>query len=173
MGNEEWKEVEGYEGIYLISNKGRVKSMYNHKSHKPDALINGWKDAKGYQRVNLFKNKTRHDNKIHRLVAIAFLPNPYNKPEVNHKDGNKQNNHLSNLEWSTTKENVEHSFKIGLNSGRKGALNNKAKLKEGDIKSIRDLYAKGLGYKELAISFNIHKSTMNKIVNNQLWKHIK
>ena len=100
---ESWKDIEGYEGLYQISNKGRVKSLKNNKTKKEKILkpIN----VKGYLKVDLYKNKTRKNLLVHRLVANAFLTNPHNLLEVNHKDENKQNNSVENLEWCTHKYN--------------------------------------------------------------------
>lgn len=120
---EIWKDVKGYEGLYQVSNLGRVKSL--------DAYVNvGIKNVKkalrkgkylkatvnrcGYFIVELSKNGTRKTTTIHRLVASAFIDNPHNKPCVNHIDGNKQNNYISNLEWCTHSENIKHAFDNGL-----------------------------------------------------------
>ena len=97
---EVWKDVCGYEGLYQVSNKGRVKSIYRYRKVLKPQTSNS-----GYLRVDLFKDKARKQFSIHRLVAIAFLPNPENKPEVNHKDECKTNNFLCNLEWVSRKEN--------------------------------------------------------------------
>lgn len=99
---EIWKDIEGYEGLYQISNKGRVKSFYNHNGKifvKPN--IDVW----GYERVDLSKNKNEKHYKVHRLVAKAFIPNPNNYPCINHKDENKTNNCVDNLEWCSHKYN--------------------------------------------------------------------
>lgn len=100
---EIFKDIEGYEG-YRISSWGKVS--YD------GILINPQETKKGYLRVPLYKNKKRKWFKVHRLVANAFIPNPYNKPQVNHKDGNKQNNSFTNLEWVTDEENKEHQKKM-------------------------------------------------------------
>lgn len=99
---EIWKDIEGFEGLYQVSNLGRVKSFYTNRILKCST------HPQGYLTVTLCKDSTKYTKKIHRLVAQAFIPNPDNKPEVNHIDENKTNNNLSNLEWSTRKENVNH-----------------------------------------------------------------
>ena len=103
---EVWKDVKNYEGLYQISNLGNVKRISSGKRLKPY-------NRKGYIRVALSKDDTTKHIDIHRLVAQAFIPNPENKPEVNHKDENKLNNEVSNLEWVTRKENIKHSIKTG------------------------------------------------------------
>ena len=122
---EIWKEIEGYEGYYLISTFGRVKSqsrkIYNdgikgkNKFYiSKEKIINGRIDQNGYLRVALCKNNKQQDYSIHRLVATAFIENLENKPCINHKDGNKLNNNLDNLEWCTYSENLRHAYKLGL-----------------------------------------------------------
>lgn len=100
---EIWKPVAGYEGVYEVSNFGNVKNVATNKERK--LLLN--KD--GYVEIVLCKDNVRKAVRVHRLVAEAFVPNPDNKPEVNHKDFDKANNHPENLEWATRKENVNHS----------------------------------------------------------------
>jgi hypothetical protein len=118
MIREEWRSIRGYEGMYEISNLGRVKSL-------PRKYVKGGIRkkviCKGYELVGLWKGEENYNAKVHRLVAEAFLPNPDNKPFVNHIDGNKRNNRIDNLEWCTPKENVAHAtqtglFKCGLNN---------------------------------------------------------
>ena len=97
--NEEWRDIEGYEGLYQVSNLGRVKSLnYNHT--KSEKILKGIPDKDGYLRVALFKNG-RKDYMVHQLVAKMFIPNPNDLPVINHKDENKQNNTTENLEWCT------------------------------------------------------------------------
>ncbi len=105
---EIWKDIEGYEGLYQISNLGNVKSLKNNIILKPS------KNSKGYLQVFLWKNGSGKLLRIHRLVAKAFIPNFDDKPQVNHIDGNKQNNRVNNLEWVTNSENQKHAFKIKL-----------------------------------------------------------
>lgn len=95
---EVWKPVKDYEGIYEISNIGRVRSKHKHTKSK-DGIIKERKTRNGYCHVELWKNGTGVDRYIHRLVALAFIPNPNNLPEINHKDENPSNNCVDNLEW--------------------------------------------------------------------------
>lgn len=99
---EIWKDIEGYEDKYMVSNYGNVKS-----NNKVLTKQNGY----NYFRVTLSNNGKRKHFQIHRLVAKAFIPNPKNLPEVNHKDGNKQNNMVENLEWCTRSENELHCYR--------------------------------------------------------------
>ena len=111
---EEWKAVVGYEGLYEISNFGNVKSKYKRGAPKKEKYLSQAKTGKGYLCVSLYKNGKAITKKVHRLVAEAFIPNPDNKREVNHIDGDKLNSRVDNLEWVTPKENIEKSWEIGL-----------------------------------------------------------
>lgn len=125
METEIWKEIKGYEGMFAVSNLGRVKSLARRVSNhtgfinKPERILKPIKDIKGYLRVYLSKNNKNKFTPIHRLVSFAFIPNPENKPQVNHIDGNKQNNHVENLEWCTNRENSIHAIRMGLNDHSK------------------------------------------------------
>lgn len=112
---EEWKDIEGYEGMYQVSNLGRVRSF---KKYREGRILKSFPDPNGYLKVSLSKNNKLKNHRVHRLVAIHFIPNPQNKSQVNHIDGNKQNDNVNNLEWSTPSENGKHAYKIGLSKGR-------------------------------------------------------
>ena len=106
--DEIWKDIPNYEGLYQISNYGRIKSYKQHNARLMSLSPNRY----GYVEKQLYKNNKYESKRIHRLVAEAFIPNPNNLPEVNHKDGNKQNNTVHNLEWCTTKENNWHRYNV-------------------------------------------------------------
>ena len=113
---EEWRDIKGYEGLYQVSNMGRVKSLERtiirkngSEQHRKERILKPRKDGHGYLRVNLSNGRgNKKDSKIHRLVCEAFQKNPENKPCVNHIDENKTNNTASNLVWCTYKENNNH-----------------------------------------------------------------
>ena len=119
--NELWKKIEGYEKRYQVSSFGRVKSVGRYSRNgvkgrrwrEPKAMLTS-SNGIGYIKVGLTKNTKQLNMYVHRLVALAFIPNPRNKPEVNHIDGNKNNNRVTNLEWLTSRENTAHADKIGL-----------------------------------------------------------
>lgn len=130
--NEIWKDIPGFEGIYQASTKGRIKSLdrtvhfiYNGKEKTKffkGKILNFRIGNTGYYRIKLCKNGTAKYCFVHRLVASTFLDNPYNLPQVNHKDGNRLNNNIDNLEWVTMSENVRHAYNTGLNHGLRGDL---------------------------------------------------
>ena len=109
---EFWKPIPFYDGLYVVSNTGKVKSLNWNHTGKPKELKSY--DNGGYRRVCISKNGTVKRFLVHRLVAELFLDNPNNYPVVNHKDGNKTNNNVSNLEWISIKDNVNHAIETGL-----------------------------------------------------------
>ena len=102
---EEWKDIKGYEGLYQVSNLGRVRNVKYNRLLKLVCLL-------GYMTVNLSKNNHVIKKRVHRLVAEAFIPNPDNKPTVNHIDEDKTNNRVDNLEWATIQENNTHGSRV-------------------------------------------------------------
>lgn len=107
----EWKDIPGYEKLYQANKYGQIRGIQRYKNGR---ILVEHKNSSGYSRVCLFKNGKRYKPLVHKLIAITFIPNPENKPVINHKDGNKQNNCVDNLEWTTQSENVKHSYANGL-----------------------------------------------------------
>lgn len=109
---EVWKDVKGYEGLYQVSDQGNVKSLARKRTGKPwykERILKPL-DRKGYLAVSLYADGKCKLYSVHRLVADAFVPNKEGKQQINHKDGDKTNNKMSNLEWVTPSENILHSF---------------------------------------------------------------
>ena len=129
--NEIWKDIEGYEGKYQVSNLGNVKSL-NYKNSGKEQNIALCNDADGYLLVNLRLNNKVKTKRVHRLVAQAFIPNPENKPQVNHIDGNKKNNKIENLEWCTCEENQRHAWDKGLKIRTKEMNERQSKRMSGE-----------------------------------------
>lgn len=164
---EVWKKIIGYEN-YEISNFGVIRTDKAYK--KTDK-------SKIYYSVSLYcKNKSKHFY-IHRLVAIHFIPNPLNKPCVNHIDGDKSNNSINNLEWVTAKENNRHAWDIGLkkpNFGESSKINKMPEYKARIIKQAKqDSNGKRYwGLKELCIKLNVSYGSACEISKGNNWKHI-
>ena len=110
--------------------------------------------------------------RVNRLVALAFLDNPLGKPEVNHKDGNKRNNAVSNLEWATRSENELHAFATGLKTGPRGSRQGRSRLVEADVVEIVSRLRVGRGVGELAREFGVHQSTISDIKLGRSWAHL-
>lgn len=166
---EEWKDIEGYGGMYQVSNKGRVRSWANNRHGKSNksTILKPIKMQCGYYAVSLGRSKREY---IHRLVASAFIPNSKNKPEVNHKDANKLNNDQSNLEWVTSSENKSHAKKSGLIARGEDVSQ---KLTNTDVRKIKSLLRNtNLYHRQIADKFNVARKTIGNIANNKTWKHI-
>ena len=127
---EEWCDIEGYEGLYQISSLGRVKSLARHG--RGDHILSQCINPYGYPTVSLLKEGKLSTRPVHRLVAIAFIPNQMGKPEVNHIDGNKTNAKVGNLEWITKSENAAHACKLGLRDLEKARNARKRRVVRSD-----------------------------------------
>jgi hypothetical protein len=159
-----YANVAGYD--YQVFEDGAVWSVKGFKFMKPQRQRK--KNGKYYVYVRLSKGGKVKKHYIHRLVAEAFVPNPENKPTVNHKDGNTENNVHSNLEWSTMQEQVDHAWETGLtkSSGERCVT---SKLTSLEVCEILALHRSGTSQAELARSFGISTTQMNRIVNGQSW----
>lgn len=165
---ELWKTIKDYPD-YKVSNKGQVKSFKRKYSHflKPPV-------RSGYFRVTLRNETTRYDADVHVLVLEAFACLRPNGLEANHKDGNKQNNYISNLEWIMKSQNLEHAHKTGLmNTNLKGEDHPKAKLKDGEIWLIKRLLWFEIYQRKIAKMFKVTQGCIGKINTGKTWSHIK
>jgi hypothetical protein len=142
---EEWKDIKDMDGFYQISNFGRIQSFITYRQNKKEIgkILKPFYVTKNYLHISLFKK----NYSMHRLVAEHFIPNPNNLPQVNHIDGNKSNNHYSNLEWVTNRENVSHYYKCGDTAGiqitkannyRAKIYHNKKQVCLGTFKTLED-----------------------------------
>ncbi len=173
MEKEIWKPIKNWENIYEISNTGKIRSVertitaINGRSNKPFNRIYPSKirvqrmQKDGYMEVNLSVNQKSKLIRIHRLVAEAFIANPKDKPQVNHIDGNKTNNHVSNLEWNTQSENQIHAYKTKLQIPNLGP----AKLNIDECSEICEAYATGLfTYTEIAKHHDMTVSNIRRMI---------
>lgn len=169
----EWKSVKGYEGFYEVSEDGQVRRIKGRQGKLP-AIIKPFKKHDNgeytYNQVRLtcMELGKREIAAVHRLVAMAFLPNPLNLRCVNHKDFNPKNNHYSNLEWCTQRYNVQYSRKAGRYADNywKGKRSPNAKLNEQQVADIKALYeTRQISQEALSKQFGISKRTIWRIVN--------
>ena len=153
---------------YQVSNCGRVRNSKTSKILKPYL-------TRGYYRVSLYNDSGRKCKLIHRLVAEAFIPNLHHKPAVNHINGCKTDNNISNLEWVSASENMSHAHSNGLRPklNTQGENNGFAKLTEAQVVEIKQLLAEGnLKHKTIGSQFNVSRSTVKDIKSGRSWSHI-
>lgn len=151
---------------YIITKCGKVYSLYYNKYNKPST-------TSAYYKYTLVQKKIKKCLSIHRLLALLYIPNPNNHPIVNHLDGNKLNNNISNLEWCTYSHNMKHAFAIGLSLPTLGEDSHVSKLTEKEVLEIRKLYLIGdTTQRKLAKQFNTCYQNINFIVNRKTWSHI-
>lgn len=174
---EIWKQIEGGYEEYQVSNFGQIKSLKN----KTEKILHLDKDRHGYMNVKLCKNGTVKKFKVHRLVAMAFIENPNGFPEINHKDGNKENNFVENLEWVTRSQNIRHAFDTGLKSPSisgcvqyhkpsYGESNGSHKLTRQDVNDILEAYIPRdpiFGGRALARKYGVGTTTIQSILHNK------
>ena len=159
-----WKVIPAFGGRYEVSETGEIRHSLNKNIRK--ARTNKF----GYLQLNFSRNDGTGKSDtilVHRLIAMTFIPNPNDLPEVNHKDGNKQNNHVSNLEWCTYSENGKHAHKMGLQQSQKGEKHIKAKLTNDQAERIRQLYKEGVSQQKLADLFNVSQITISRIIRGE------
>lgn len=189
MKEEIWKNIPDYEGYYQISNLGKVRSLTRVVKNKNKwDKINGTMIILGKLKeiqkrpnkrtfISLYKNGSQKLFSIYRLIAIAFLPNPNNKPCINHKDGNPENNNINNLEWCTYSENTIHAYKNKLfpNDQNVGEKNGRAILRNIDVINIRLILNEMNGinehkYNDLAKIYKVSRTTIYRIDKRTHWK---
>lgn len=176
---EIWKPIPGYEGLYDVSNTGKVRSLDRIVRSRwgTDKPIKGGlkaftQNSQGYKSIHLYKSGKMGRAYVHRLVASVFHPNPNDLPQVNHLDGDKANNAAMNLEWCTATSNCVHAVREQLYENAKGEQSGNAKLTESDVREVRQLAARGEMHKDIAAIFGIGRKAITKIVNHQRWKHV-
>lgn len=184
MIEEIWKDIEGYEGLYLISNFGRVKSLPKHcgsgKGYTTKEIILKPHLRLGYIAYTLYKNDIPKVINAHRLVAIAFIPNQENKPQVNHINGIKTDNSIKNLEWVTNSENIKHAYDNGLKYASdkqkaKASINGikSRKLTVEQVHNIKQYYSiTNLSSFKLSKIFNIPRTTIQRIIDGTSYKEV-
>ena len=163
----QWKAIPNFED-YEISDTGLIRQGVRPITLQPN--------GKGYLRFIKMRDRKVYRLFVHRLVASLYLPNPAHKPQVNHKDGNKTNNCVENLEWVTPSENRAHAFATGLQHTPHGEAACGAKLTEADVRYIKEhakKHDKQFNYVQLGKVFNVHAQTIKNIVDGKKWKHVE
>lgn len=175
---EIWKPIQGFEGIYEVSNVGRIRSL--------PKIVNTWygcrrvsgrvrsfsKNSQGYLSIHMHNGGKTFRAYVHRVVAQAFVDNPKCAQQVNHIDGDKSNNRADNLEWCSPSENCIHAIENRLYENAKGERSSFAKLTEDQVREIRHRAALGHMHKDIAIDFRVGRKAITKIVNRQRWNHV-
>lgn len=164
---EIWKDVVGYEGYYEVSNFGNVRRTSTN-------LKPGRNNKHGYLNVSLSKNGKSNSKSIHRLVAEAFISNPDNLPQINHKDCIKTNNFSINLEWCTLEDNIQHAVDNNRYRDQNGENNNMNKITIEDVHFIRKLLSEGYTAYQIHKEFYpyLHQQTIYAIKTKRIWKNI-
>lgn len=174
---EQWRDVKGLKGFYQISDRAAVKSLPRKivTSHGVirrvfGCILRPYKSRNGYLTVKI--GTSQRDKKhyfIHKMIAKAFIPNPNNKKHINHIDGNKLNNKISNLEWCTLKENIQHAFRTGLTVSAKGEAAGRAKLSN---KQVLEILNSNLTSRQLGKIYSVSKTSVWAIKTGLSWNHI-
>lgn len=173
---EIWKDVPGYEGLYQASNCGRIRSLDRvvkfkdgRQSFKKGVVLAHEIRKDETHKVKISKNNNSKCVAVHRIIALAFIPNPNSLPQVNHIDGSRHNNNVDNLEWITISGNIKHAYDMGLLKPTIGEKHPRAKLTESDVRSILN---DNRPHNEIAKDYGVKRSTVYDIKSRKRWKHI-
>lgn len=169
--NSEWRDISGYEGVYQISNAGKVKRIKPEHNTFVGKILKPGIDTDGYEHVILGNLGIRRTLKVHRLVATVFIRPPQPGEQVNHKDGNRRNNTVTNLEWLTLQENIDHKVHV-LKTQLRGEGIGISKLTEEKVRKIREmlpLYSQQF----IADTYGVSQPAIGAIKRNKTWAHVK
>ena len=163
---EVWKTAKGYKGRYQVSSLGRVRN-------KDEKVLAAY-IRNGYSYVKLYKKGERKEWASHRLVAVSFMSNKKNKPVVNHLDGDRLNNKLSNLEWATFSENSKHAYATGLQTPQRGSDNKSSVLTKEQVVAMREMYSLDLfSYKTIGDLFQVSSSCAASAIKGKTWSTLQ
>ncbi len=162
-----WRDIKGYEGLYQVSDTGLVRSVDRMTTGNRNRMLKGkllsqGTNTFGYFVVALCKDGKARTKRVHRLVAEAFLPCDNERPYINHKDGNPQNNQVDNLEWCTQKENVQHAYDTGLRKPTKLLTGEQVEY----ARAVYVPYSREFGTGALARKFGVDQATVWHAINN-------
>lgn len=179
---EKWKHIKEYKGYYQVSNTGKIRSLdrvitYTRNGSQIGVFVKGYElsgsiTGCGYLRVHLIGGSSKKSILVHRLVAKAFRRTVKDKLFINHLDGNKLNNHVSNLVWCTHAENIQHAFDTGLNS-HKGSSHTKSIFSEMDVLFIHEIIiAGGTSFNQISNMYGVQEAAISSIATGRTWTHI-
>lgn len=169
-----WAPIEGFP-FHRVTVDGRVQTRLRPGINKPqDEWVDRAIDNQTgrYKRLLLRHKGNSKSFNVHRLVALHFIWNPHTKPCVNHKDGNRFNNHFTNLEWVTVSENTQHAYDTGLAVASKGENHGLSKFKEEDIRDIRFRASRGETHTEIGKFYGVRQGCISRIVSRERWAHV-
>lgn len=176
---EVWKAIPGYEAYYEVSSLGRVRSLTRRTTDRIGRpfvrygkVLSLNTEAKGYKSIRLCVETHHQVFKVHRLVALAFLPAVEAGLQVNHINGQKDDNRPENLEWVTAMENVHHAFANGLGRSNVGSLNNRARLNASDVVAIRSMSKDGMTCAAISRHYQVSESTIRQILKGRNWASV-
>jgi len=175
LEGELWKDVKGFENIYVVSNYSRIKSLIRKTKtwqiHK-EIIVSTNSKARGYVKFPAHKDGKRYNLLFHRIIAEAWIPNPNNFPDVNHINAIRDDNRIENLEWVTHSMNIRHAYKMG-NKNQKGEKNNSAKINQNIANNIRIYHEQfpHLSQKEIGKVFGLSREHIKDIVNYKTWNY--
>ncbi len=170
--------IPGFEGLYAVTRSGKVWSFPKPGGSLKGKWLTAFKHYKGYSVHYLYGplgigNRHRKIMMTHKIVALAYIPNPLGLKEINHKNCIKTDNRVSNLEWCTRKENMQHALKKGVLVIKHGSEHGSAKLTESSVLEIREKYLTGLySQRKLASDYSVNQALVWLILHRKIWKHI-
>lgn len=175
---EEWRDIEGFDGYYQVSNTGKVRSQGGKNGRRKGEwyLRALSRNRDGYLKIRLVQGGKDTTQRVHTLVAKAFILNPNNFDTVNHKDGDKTNNNVDNLEWVDRSQQMIHAYKLGLKKAIKGSKNSQAKLTDDDIRYIRSHYkrnTRGFSTVSLSKQFGVSNRVIGLITRGLSYTNVK
>jgi hypothetical protein len=172
---EIWRPIPGFEEAYEVSNLARVRRILTSQGAYAGRIIKQHlvPTINGYLKVVLHYGGKRHNIFAHRALALAFIPNPDNKPHINHKNGKKTDNRFCNLEWVSAQENIIHACRTGLNPSNKGEKNGTSILTEQQVRFIRQEWVPFVvTKKQLADKYRVAMITVDRVLRGKSWTHI-
>lgn len=170
LTQEVWKPIAGYEGLYDVSDRGNVRSYQNYgfELKKEPKILRPTLNKYGYPTVTLCKNAKHKQKSVHRLVAETFIKTKNSALQIDHINGIKTDNRVTNLEWVTPKENTLRSVRLGLKP--RGEKHGNSKLKQKEVEKMRELYKTGnYSHRKLGVLFGVSHCVVGKIIRNEAW----